>query len=725
MLLSKGIIAFRRGKVLVSSRENIDPRNLNEKRNLALISLLGELGELDYYISPEVLCRLTIDDMEEIHKNVLPYINEVILHNGESFKPLYPGFPEQVIEKTDAELLIDQDRVYSGDLDGFIKDNPWRTNYQTEFISVNPDRELKMMTEEEFLDIPNQIMSSGNSLTSTTREELVWFLSEYKDIKIPERIPFKETLCLVASVRQEVELKEVNDVLRYGIYLMGGSPDLPNVPKQIPESSWSSKKVDNPEWRNLKSLPRKRRREICDRLEKIIESKGIENCVRDAKSNYGHWILLSERVHPGEFQLNYSETTRFFHYLKSHDLSKQYRTFNSQVQNMYDSGKDILDIAKFVSNRPGELVRRFDSLYRKACETGKEDKLLDIFFDTKGMKNKTLLELLGYYDRRNSDVPRFIKTESGKSMHKLDPLPKISDYAVEIAQEIIMRKVLLNIDQRITEKDLDKKIVYIDPELKKLPIPKDMRDMNISIPRSTRFKIPGDKILRFFVHWRQEKDKHEDLDLHAYLWKSENDCAHIGFNSTFKGERNIALHSGDVIDRPGDCAEYVDVDIQKAKNLGFKYIVADICNYRGRGLDSLPCWTGYSVVEKMYYSKTWKPENVELSVEMNCKESNVAAFLVDIDNSEIMILDCPISGIPVITRSNYSTQNSIIKFFTVEHKFSSFDIIQQYYKSRGASIITELPREEDLKEMKIEIHEKVTFEDMSKDYVKILSIIGE
>ena len=74
MMLSKGIIAFRRGKVLVSSRENIDPRNLNEKRNLALISLLGELGELDYYISPEVLCRLTIDDMEEIHKNVLPYM---------------------------------------------------------------------------------------------------------------------------------------------------------------------------------------------------------------------------------------------------------------------------------------------------------------------------------------------------------------------------------------------------------------------------------------------------------------------------------------------------------------------------------------------------------------------------------------------------------------------------------------------------------------------------
>lgn len=42
------------------------------------------------------------------------------------------------------------------------------------------------------------------------------------------------------------------------------------------------KKTDNPEWRKLDTLPRSKRREICGRIEKIIEAKGVENCIRDA-----------------------------------------------------------------------------------------------------------------------------------------------------------------------------------------------------------------------------------------------------------------------------------------------------------------------------------------------------------------------------------------------------------------------------------------------------------
>lgn len=89
---------------------------------------------------------------------------------------------------------------------------------------------------------------------------------------------------------------------------------------------------------------------------KIIEAKGVENCIRDAKHFYGHWVLLSERVHPKEYVVNYPECADFFVKLKSKGLSKEYRTFNSQVQNMYDTGKDILEIAKFISTHPGNLL---------------------------------------------------------------------------------------------------------------------------------------------------------------------------------------------------------------------------------------------------------------------------------------------------------------------------------------------------------------------------------
>ena len=726
----KEIIAFKRKKLIVSGTELIDPRDLKDPRNQVLVTLMKELKQLGYYLSSEVMCKISIKEMEKVHDVVLPYIYKEVLHGGNKFKPLYPGFPKQVIEKTELELWNDRNRVYSGDLEGFMKDNPWRTSSEKRKIESDPTKELTLMTPDEFMEIPQQIMRSGNSLTSDTKEELEWFLKEFHNLPIPERIPFKETLCFVASiVPEKIELKEVNDILRYGIYSLGGSPELSNVPKMINKSSWSREKIVNPEWRNLKPFPRSKRKEICERLEKIVETKGLGKCVADAKQFYGHWILLSERLHPGEYHLRFPETLRFFHSLKSNQLSKQYRTFGSELQEMYDEGKNSVEIAKFLSHRPGELVRRLDSLLRKGYVEGNTDKVLDVFFDTPGMKNKTLLELLSYYDRRNdTEIPRLIKDKSTGILTKLEVLEKFPEFLIETVQDVITRKVFYNIASRIQEKDMVGKFVYLDPEIKKIPIPKAMRAQDISIPAGTRLKLTqgkdGKNIIRFFVHWVQENKRDEDLDLHAFLWKSPTSARNIGWNSGLRDEDLVAAHSGDVLNRPGNCAEYVDVDLDKAKSIGVKFIVADIMNYKGRGLDSLPCWVGYLHMNNLQAGNiNWFPsQNVELSVKMLCKASSVAAFLVDVEKSEIMILDCPMSGIPVVHSGNFDQQTSIIKFFgQVQMKYNSYDILEQYYTARGATIVTELPKQEE----ETVVDEKITFQEISSDYVKILSIIGE
>lgn len=241
MKLNKEIIAFHRGCVLVENKELVDPRNTEEKSKRILISLLQELKRYRYFLSPEAICRMTVSDMENLHTNLLPYIHE-LYHSGEKFKPLYPGFPEQVISKDNSELWLNQERVYSGDLEGFLRDNPWTTKEEKEIIDEEPDRQLKIMTPSEFMDIPRQMMSAGNSLTGETREELAWFLENYPELSIPERIPFKETMCIVAKHRPEYKIAEINDVLRYSLYLMGADPSLPHVPKKIQVSSWSNKK---------------------------------------------------------------------------------------------------------------------------------------------------------------------------------------------------------------------------------------------------------------------------------------------------------------------------------------------------------------------------------------------------------------------------------------------------------------------------------------------------
>ena len=714
--LSKEVIAFRRGCVLVSSNELIDPRVIEDQRNKVLVSLFKELGEFGYYLSSEAICRLTIEDMEGIHKNLLPYLQDVY-HNGDEFIPLYPGFPEQVLSLSEMDLWINQQRVYSGDLDGFIKDNPWVSDPEKRVIEQEPSKLLKIFTIKEFMDIPRQMMSAGNSLTAETREELVWFLENYPNLNIPDRIPFKETMCIVAKYRPEYEIGEVNDVLRYGLYLMGADPSLPNVPKKIRANSWSNKKIDNPEWRKLLTLSRSKRREICQRIEKIIERKGVGNCIRDAKSFYGHWILLSERVHPKEYVVNYPECADFFVKLKNKNLQKEFKTFNSQVQEMYDTGTDIVEIAKFISTRPGELIRRFDSILRRALEGGKESDIMDIFIDTQGMKNKTLLEILSYYDKRGESAPRMVNIP-GTGLYQIYRLEPINPGYLEVIKDNIIRKILLNIDTRITEKDLDGEIVYLDPQIKKIPIPKGMRTQNISVPKGMRYELKSN-IVRFFVHWIQ-KDIPEDLDLHAFLYKSENEIDNIGWNTGLA--RTYAVHSGDVLNQSGKCAEYVDVDLDACREAGFKYVVMDVCNYKGRGMDTLPVWLGYSNRTSIQGgNKFWHPEDIDLTIPVTSKTDSVAAMMVDIENREMILLDCETSGLPVNNAGQYGLQKAIVNFFSKPEKYTSFDIMKQHYISRGATVVEILPEEGS----EIEIKEKVLFEDISKDYVKILDIIGE
>lgn len=726
--LNKDIIAFNRRKVLVNNADIISlTEEKNSERNLLLFTLLDELKEYGYYLSVDVMNKISKDEIENLHKTIIPYLFDKYNFGGRKYKPLYPGFPKQVISKSRYELKVDQLKVYSGNLDEFIDNNPWIENIPTgKKVVKDPTKELKLMTDKEFMEIPKQIMLSNNSLSEGSNEELIWFLENYPNLDIPDKIPFKETLCIVVKHRPSYELNEINDILRYGMYLMGANPSLPNVPKYekpIYNYRIPSKNI-NKDWRNLSTLSRKYRKDICNRIERVIELKGVESCIIDAKRFYGHWILLSERVHPMEFTLRYPECSSFFSKLKSKSERKLYKTFNSKIQKMYDDKADIVDIAKEISKRPGELVRRFDSLIRKAINVEKESEIMDLFLDTEGMKNKTLLELNNYYNNReNPDIPRLVTIE-GKSvtLDKLSPLP---DGLIDTVQEFIFRKILLNIKERITEKDLDGKFIVLDPEIKKLAIPKGMRDSVISIPAGTRIPIKeGKNIIRFFVHWYQDpQGPDEDLDLHAFLYKNDNCVENIGWNSSYYTEGYCAIHSGDVLNRPGNCAEYVDIDLEKSVLNGYKYVVMDVYNYKNRDMDTLPCFIGYCSVDKMESSTNWEPGDVELSVPVKVKSSKVATLLVDLVNREVIVLNCNLSGIPVNTNGNVSTQVGIVKFFTAPvSKYNSYEIMKQYYIFRGATVIDKLP--EDLETQNL-VAEDISLSDISHDYVKLLDIIGE
>ena len=715
--MNKQLIAFNREKVYVSLTEEA---KWSVERVEKMLTLTKELAALGYILSPNAIKFLSEKDMEDIHKDVIPKIAKEFYPAG-NWKPLYPGFPAQVISKTEKELWDAQQHLYDNvDYDEFLKNNPWYTDKDMEAIKAaskgGTERVLKALTEDDIQDIFMSILKSGNSLQETTKEELVYLLDEYPNVKLPE-IPFKETMCMVMIWRPDYEPKTVNDILRYGLYLMGADPALVNVPKKIHETSWRrSKIVDNPDWRKLSTLTRKNRKDILSKINAIVAKKGLEAVIPDAKRFYGHWVLLSERVHPGDYESTFPEAAEFFRYLKSSVISKNYKTWNAILQSKYNSGEDILDIAKFISARPGELVRRFDSLLRRAADTGKEGEVLEIFLETEGMKNKTLTELLNYYEKRNSGCSRLVSIKGKSSKRALEPLQPLSTGMIDVIRDHIERKILLNIDKSVVEKDLTGKTVYLDPDLGNIPIPMGMRTAVDIIPPATRFNIPEEKkYIRMFIHWIQKPGRNEDLDLHAYLYKDERTQRNIGFNTGFKSGESV-IHSGDVIDKPGDCTEFVDISIDQAIAEGWKYVVMDVCNFKGRGLNTLDNWLGYMTMEKQLpvgSRGSWNPgKDVDFSKKIDVKDKSMAAWIFDLEKRQAILLGIGMENMPI----NSGRQNQdIIKFYAEPNTFNTYSVLNQYYISRGATITND---------PLVEADEAVLAHEIVRDYTKVLEILG-
>ena len=715
--MNKQLIAFNREKVYVSLTEEA---KWSVERVEKMLTLTKELAALGYILSPNAIKFLSEKDMEDIHKDVIPKIAKEFYPAG-NWKPLYPGFPAQVISKTEKELWDAQQHLYDNvDYDEFLKNNPWYTDEDMEAIKAaskgGTERVLKALTEDDVQDIFMSILKSGNSLQETTKEELVYLLDEYPNVKLPE-IPFKETMCMVMIWRPDYEPKTVNDILRYGLYLMGADPALVNVPKKVHETSWRrSKIVDNPDWRKLSTLTRKNRKDILSKINAIVATKGLDAVIPDAKRFYGHWVLLSERVHPGDYESTFPEAAEFFRYLKSSVISKNYKTWNAILQSKYNSGEDILDIAKFISARPGELVRRFDSLLRRAADTGKEGEVLEIFLETEGMKNKTLTELLNYYEKRNSGCSRLVSIKGKSSKRALEPLKPLSTGMIDVIRDHIERKILLNIDKSVVEKDLTGKTVYLDPDLGNIPIPMGMRTAVDIIPPATRFNIPEEKkYIRMFIHWIQKPGRNEDLDLHAYLYKDERTQRNVGFNTGFKSGESV-IHSGDVIDKPGDCTEFVDISIDQAIAEGWKYVVMDVCNFKGRGLNTLDNWLGYMTMEKQLpvgSRGSWNPgKNVDFSKKIDVKDKSMAAWIFDLEKRQAILLGIGMENMPI----NSGRQNQdIIKFYAEPNTFNTYSILNQYYISRGATITND---------PLVEADEAVLAHEIVRDYTKVLEILG-
>lgn len=466
-------------------------------------------------------------------------------------------------------------------------------------------------------------MSADYPLPSETKLELIWFLNNYKDLQLPSEIKSPEALSIVVDARPEIELKKINDVLRYAFLKLGViEHELPKLDK------------GDSEWRKLLPLPRKTRKDILERISKVYSSEG-DQAIIEAKKHYGHWMLLSERVHSGDYAKLYPDARKFFEELQGNSKDKKYRTWESKLQEIYNKGGDTYEIAEMMySTKPERFIKNFNTLVNRMMTKNEEDvnfePIISLLLDVK-VNNKILLEQL-------------------YSTVVLDPDLK------EMINTCLINKIYENLKENVKE-DLSGKLVYIDPLLKNIPVHKELVNhkftiaAKINIPEKTsaiRFYFPG-------------------TDTYSFLYNSyDGTCLvplrhNIMYDSKFKSKY---------------CEEYIEHRLEK----GNRFLMLSRANHKKH-----PTWFTFVNCKNEFndYEYCRKTESLQTLI-FDLKERTVLILNIDkttfLKNlTRTLIIPKPLTVYDFL-KQYYTSMGGIITLdkHNTDHTVNSKDILLNY-----------------------------------------------
>lgn len=677
-----------------------------EKLTPEVIDIQAEVMKYGYMFDTESLCALInmpAEDLLKYSKSLSEYLGDT--YGDGHFVSLFGNFPANVLMLSEEEIFVHQIFHY---LSG-------GAYVPAEFLSDETDIELskehfgtclrdsykliKFADAETLADICKNICNAQQSLTSYDKEVVVYFCKNYESLGLPmdsffpEEIPFKETLCLVASELEEYPLTTATDVLRLAVYMSGGDVALPPVPKTI-DYGWrvrTATSADKAPY-NFKRFKRAERRLILSKLENILATKKAENVYADMKKYANKWIRLGEVIHPGEYTKVFPETARAFYMIR--DMKKYIETYNSRVNAARKI--DYKEWIKVLAERPGEFARSIDAVLRKNLDNSAE--IIAAFTNSlSGVSMKVLYELIKYYHVRNR-IPEkrvvIIKSNNRgpQRIKDLEALP-------EEVRTTILNAVVDELGKRFLAKGPMENRYVFEKGIENITLPVNMRSMNImpgQLPRGSKIPISNNTgLLRLYCRW-EDPNGQCDLDLSCSLYKADYTLDSIvSWNrdskrrtSTNRYGANV-LFSGDVRHRVGDCAEYVDIDVESLKKDKVRYIVANVHDFDGQGFEKKNSWGGVMELEEFgKIDNTWVPSSINCGFKLKSKCTNILMTIVDLKKMVMYVVDEDTAGIPVASSATGAYAEVINRYVRSATFFNTLSLMEFNVKSRNGQYTT-------------------------------------
>jgi len=224
--------------------------------SLSFISNLMAYGYMPNAELADALSELSVTDITSLSEDVMPVIKELTGANV-VHKPMYPNFPSQVMNASDEALFVTAQAHY------FSK-GTWMPTFELNNRPVSYEnvkfKELGFVNDGDIAIAIGKILSSADSISSFNKKVVEWAVTSGQPFIMPDAIPFKENVCLLAGLFLENDkwnsslVKDTTDILRIVTFLNDGDISLASNTK-------------------FKSLPRKTRKLLIKDLERVAREE--------------------------------------------------------------------------------------------------------------------------------------------------------------------------------------------------------------------------------------------------------------------------------------------------------------------------------------------------------------------------------------------------------------------------------------------------------------------
>ena len=397
--MNRNLIAFRKGLVTFNVTTNTSIMSMTKTADIQ--NLLMSHGYILSSDAFENLSHCSLNEIESLEADIKQHFIDTVGNcDAKELEELFADSDESVVTSFQSYMQL-----------------VWGGNDNLEIPQVYESvkfTQIEYVDEIEFKKIFTNLIQIGTALTPVDFKIVEWFAKEYGDNNImPKSIPFKENLCMIASLGMNVPVKTTTDVLRIATYMSNGTTDLILPSKMYRPSAWSSEKAINPKrvLAHFKKFKRSERKYLLSLLETVVD-------VKEMVLYRGRWIKLGEILHPGDYAKRFPLTMKAFKELRNTKVKSWYSDVDAAFLKSMEVG------LKKLSERPGEFARRLDHLLRFYSQ--EQMFILDTFRAIGGkVSSKVLWELYSHFGTRTEKVGRSIWIKGARKPTTLPTLEPI------------------------------------------------------------------------------------------------------------------------------------------------------------------------------------------------------------------------------------------------------------------------------------------------------------